>query len=99
MQVADGMYRGGPGDAVRAALREPDVADVAGVDELLDGADGLLDGHVRIHARRPVDVDVVGAEAAQRVGQRGLDRLRAGVVAEPMALDRALRAELHADGD
>ena len=45
-----------------ADLGEADVADVAGLDHLGDRADRLLDRHVRVEARRPVDVDVVGAE-------------------------------------
>jgi hypothetical protein len=32
-------------DGRRVDLREPDVPDVAGVDHLRDGADGVLDRH------------------------------------------------------
>ena len=45
-----------------ADLREADVAHVAGLHQLGDRADRLLDRHVRIEPRRAVDVDVVGAE-------------------------------------
>src|SRR3954453_3632720 len=44
-------------------------------------------------------VDVVGAGAAERVGERGLHRRRARVVAEPGGARIALSAELHADDD
>jgi hypothetical protein len=52
------------------------VAHVAGLHELGDGAHRLFDRHLRIDAPEPVDVDVVGAEAGQGVGERVLDRLR-----------------------
>ena len=42
-------------------LAEPEVADLARVDELLDGARDLLDRHVRVGAVLVEDVDVVGA--------------------------------------
>jgi hypothetical protein len=51
------------------------VADVAGVDHLLDGAHRVLDRHRRVEPGRAVDVDVVDAQPGQRVGQEVLDRL------------------------
>ncbi len=86
----------GAADRLGADLGEADVADVAGLHQLGDRADGLLDRHVGVQARRAVDVDVVDAEARERVGERGLDRGRARVVAEPRAVGAALRAELDA---
>jgi hypothetical protein len=47
---------------------EADAADVDGLHHLGDRADRLLEG--------PVDVDVVGVEPAQRVGEEVLDRGR-----------------------
>jgi hypothetical protein len=92
-------------DGVRAAdgrgadLGEPDVADVAGIDELRDRAHGLLDRHVGVQARRAVDVDVVRAEPGERVGEEGLHGRRARVVAEPGTGGVALAAELDAEPD
>ena len=67
----------GAADRLGADLRQPDVADVAGLDQLGDRADRLLDRHVRVEPRRAVDVDVVGAEPLQRVGEEVLHRGRA----------------------
>ena len=47
----------------------PMCADVAGLHQFGDGADGLLDRYVRIEPAGPVDVDVVGAEALERIGE------------------------------
>jgi hypothetical protein len=99
LQLRDRMDGGGAADRRDAHLREADVADVAGLHELRDRADGLLDRHRRIEARRLVEVDVVGAEALERVRQRGLDRGRAAVEAEVGAVRAALGAELHLDED
>jgi len=68
------------------------VADVAGLHELGDRADRLLDGHLGIEPRGAEDVDVVGPQPAQGEGEGGLHRGRAGVVAEPLAAGPALGA-------
>ena len=47
--------------------RGADVADLALVDEVGEGAEGLLDVGVRAGPVHLVEVDVVGAEPAQRV--------------------------------
>ena len=47
LQVADRMRRRGAADRLRAHLGEADVPDVAGLDELGDRPDGLLDRHLR----------------------------------------------------
>ena len=57
-----------------ADLGEADGADVAGLHQVGDGADRVLDGHGGVEARRAVDVDVVDAEARQGVGEEVLDR-------------------------
>ena len=87
----------GAADRLGADLRQADVADVAGLHQVGDGADRVLDRHVRIEARRTVDVDVVDAEPLQRVGEEVLHRRRAGVVADPAAVRVAQGAELHAE--
>ena len=43
LQVGDRVHRGGAADRLGADLGEPDVAHVAGLDQLGDRADGLLD--------------------------------------------------------
>ena len=75
----------------------PMCADVAGLDHLGDRADGLLDRHVRIEPGGAVDVDVVGAEALQRVGQEVAHGRRPGVDAAEGAAGSAQRAELDAE--
>ena len=52
-------------DRVGADLGEADVTHVAGLHQLGDGADRLLDRHVGVEPRGPVDVDVVDAQALQ----------------------------------
>ena len=84
LQVGDGMHGVRPADRLGADLGEADVADVARLDHLRDRADRLLDRDVGEHAPGPVDVDVVGAEPAQRVGEEVLDRRRAQVVADDL---------------
>ena len=73
------------------------MADVARLDQLRDRADRLLDRDVGEDAPGPVDVDVVGAEPAQRVGEEVLDRGRAQVVADDPAVGAAHEPELDAD--
>jgi hypothetical protein len=46
-------WNGRAEDRLRSHLRKSYVADVAGLDELRDRADGLLDRHLRVQARRP----------------------------------------------
>ena len=84
-------------DRLGADLGEADVADVARLDHLGDRADRLLDRHLGVEAAEPVDVDVVGAEPAQRVGEEVLHRDRAAVDADPAAAGIAQDAELDAD--
>ena len=88
LQVGDRVHRVRATNRLRPDLGEADVADVARLHQLRDRADGLLDRHVGEDAAGPVDVDVVGAEPAERVGEEVLDRRRAQVVAD----DRAVRA-------
>jgi hypothetical protein len=83
LQVTDRVDGGRAANGVGAGLREADVADIARLDHLGDRAHGLLDRDVRVDARRPVDVDVVGPKAPQRVGEEVPDRLRAAVVSRP----------------
>ncbi len=90
------MGRGGAADRVGAYLGKPDLAHVAGLHEFADRTHGLLDRDLGVEPRRAVDVDLVSAEAPERVGGRGLDRSRAGVVAKPAAVRAALGAELDA---
>jgi hypothetical protein len=86
-----------PAQHVGPRLGEAEVPDVAGLDHLLDGPDRLLDRHGRIDARRLVEVDIVGAEPPQCVGEEVLHRHWPAVDADEAAVGRAHRAEL--DGD
>src|SRR5690606_10955593 len=99
LQVADRVDGRGAAQRRGADLGQADVADVSGLDEFGDGADGVLDGHAGVEAGGTVDVDVVGAEPPQAVGEEVLDGGGAGVVAEPGAVGAAQRAELDADHD
>src|SRR5215217_3733514 len=92
------MHGGGAADGVGAHLRQADVAHVAGLDHLGDGADGVLDRHVRIEARGAVDVDVIDTQTLQRIGEEVLYRRWPTVVAEEGAVRRAQGAGLYTDG-
>ncbi|MBB3540877.1 hypothetical protein FHT97_001590 [Rhizobium sp. BK399] len=58
---------------------------ITSLDHVADRADRLLDRNIGIQARRAVNIDVVDAEAFQRIGKEVLDRRRAGVVTAPVA--------------
>jgi hypothetical protein len=94
--VADRVHGMGASERLRAHLGQPDVADVAGLDHLGDRADGFLDRHAWVDPGRAVDIDVVGTEPLQSVGERVLGRCGAGVVAEPGPVGSALGTELDA---
>ena len=91
------MHRVRPPDRRRADLGESDVPDVARLHHLPDRADHLLDRDIREHPFRPVDVDVLGAQPAKRVGEEVVDRERAQVVADDRAARAAHEPELDAD--
>ena len=99
LQVGDRVHGVGAADGLGADLGEADVADVAGLHELRDRADRLLDRDVGEDAAGPVDVDVVGAEPAKRVGEEVLHRRRAQVVADDAAVGPAHEPELDAEHD
>ena len=80
LQIGDRMHRMGASDRLGADFRQPDMPDVTGADHVGDGADRVLDWHCRIEPGRAIDVDMIGAEPAQRVGEEVLHRGRAGVV-------------------
>ena len=73
LQRGDGLDGVGAADGVDAGLGHPEVADLAGLDELLDGAGDVLDGDVGVDAVLVEQVDGVGAQAAQRAVDGGAD--------------------------
>lgn len=75
------------------------MAHVARLHKLGDRAHGLLDRHLRIDASGPVDVDVIRAEARQRVAERVLNRCGPSVDAEDLTAGAAEHAELDAEHD
>ncbi len=60
------MSRVGAADRLGRGLAEPDVQELALLDQLGHRADGLLDRHFRVHAVLVVEVDPVGAQALER---------------------------------
>ena len=86
-------------DGLGARLRQTDVPHVAGHDHLGDRADRVFDGDRGIDATEPVDVDVVGAQALQRVRECVLHGDRPPVDPEEGVVRRSESAELHADHD
>ena len=78
LQRGDGLHGVGAADRVDAGLGHPEVVDLAGLDELLDGAGDVLDGDVRVDAVLVEQVDGVGAQAPQGAVDGGADVVRAG---------------------
>ena len=72
----DGMHGVGPADRVGGCFGEPEVSDLPGVDELLDRPGDVLDRHIRVDAVLVVEVDVVGAQPAQRTLDGAADARR-----------------------
>ena len=99
LQVDDRMDGCGPADGVGADFGQADMADIAGLDHVGDGADRVFDRHVRIEPGRAVDVDIVDAEPLQRIGDEVLQRGRAVVHAVEAAGRIAQGAGLDADDD
>ena len=97
LQIDDRMHRVRPANGVGADLGKPDMPDPAGLHHVGHRADALLDRHIGIEPRRPIDVDGVDAEPLQRIGDEIPDRRRAAVIAEKALVGIAQRAELDAD--
>ena len=66
LQGGDRVHGVRPAEGVGRGLGQPEVADLAGLDQLGHGADRVLDRHGRVDAVQVVEVDVVDAEAQQR---------------------------------
>ncbi len=91
------MDSSGPAQRFGADLRQTDVADITSLHHIGDGSHGLLDRDVWIEPGGPIDVDVIDAEAVERIGQEGFHRCGPGVIPDPAAGRITLRAELDAD--
>ena len=91
------MDGGRPPDRLGAHLGETDVADIAGLHHVGDGADRVLDRHIGIEPGGAVDVDMIDAETLQRIGEEVLDAAGPGVEADPAAGGIPQGAELDAE--
>ena len=76
MQRDDRVHGVGAADGCRPGLGQPDVQDLSLGHQFGEGADGVLDGSVRVDAVLVVEVDAVGSEPLQRA----LDRSWAATV-------------------
>ena len=79
LQRRDAMHAVGALEGERRDLREPEVTDLPGTDQLRHGADGLLDRHGAVDPMQVVEVDVGDLEALQAGLARLPDPLGAGV--------------------
>ena len=59
-------------------IGEADVADLAGVHQVVERAHGLVDGREPIPGVHPIEIDVVGLQPAERLLARGDDVLSTG---------------------
>jgi hypothetical protein len=80
----------------RRHVREADVADLAGGDQIVERSQCLVDRGAAIPAMQPVEVDVVGLQPPQRLLKLGDERLAAGAAPVRVAgveVGEELRAE------
>ena len=91
----------GAADRPGGSLRHPEVLHLAGLDEVLDCAGDVFDGHVRVDSVLVVEVDDLDAEPLQRAVDDVLDGL--GTTGDPPTRLTFLRvdvpAELRGDHD
>src|SRR2546422_9637570 len=73
-----------------------DMSNVSCLNQVSDGAYRIFNGDVWVEPGRPIDIDVVGAEALQRLGQIVLHGHRTGVNAIPPPLRVSQSAEFDA---
>src|SRR5215467_13275459 len=68
----------GAPDRVGADLGKTDMADIACLHHVGDCADGLVNRHRRVETRGTVNIDIVGAQPAERISEehQGLDSAR-----------------------
>ena len=99
LQGGDRVHGVRPADGGGRGLGQAEVADLAGLDELGHGADGLLDRDGLVDAVLVVEVDVVDAEALQRGVAGRADVVGAAVDADHGAVGEALVAELGGELD
>ena len=96
LQRGDRLDGVGAADDVDAGFGQAEVGDLAGVDELLDGAGDVLDRHVGVDAVLVEQVDAVDVQPAQGVLDGGADVLGAAVQAGGAA---AVEGEPELGGD
>ena len=99
LQGRDRLHRVSSADGVDTGLGQTEVSDLAGVDELLDGAGDLLDGDVRVDTVLVEQVDRVGAQATQRALDGGADVVGPAGDAGLVAVLVEGEAELGGDDD
>jgi len=85
----------GAAQGVGARFGEPEGGDLAGGDQVLDGAGDLLDGNIRIDAVLVEQVDAIGAESAQRRVHDLPDVI--GLAVEASLALAGLRIDVHAE--
>jgi len=86
----------GAADGLGAGLGQADVADMAGGDQLGDRPHGVLDRDLGVHPAETVDVNMIGPEALEAVGEEVADRHRPAVDPDVGQVGAAQGAELHA---
>ena len=99
LQRGDGLDGVGAADRLYAGLGEAEVADLALVDQVLDGAGDVLDRDVRVDAVLVEQVDRVGPQPLQRSLHASADRARGGCRARPVRRALQVEPELRRDHD
>jgi hypothetical protein len=65
LQRGDGLHGMGTADDFNTGFREPEVADLTGVDEVFDGSGDVLDRHVGVDPVLVEQIDPVGPQSLQ----------------------------------
>lgn len=99
LQGGDRLDGVGAADGLGPGLAEPEVADLTGLGQLLDGAGDVLDGHLRVDAVLVEQVDGVHPQAAQGGVGDGADVLGSAGQAVLGAVGVDVEAELGGDDD
>ncbi len=83
----------------RAGLRQPEVLHLAGLNEVLDRARDILDGHLRIHTVLIQEIDRLHAEPLERTVHGLSDMVRLAVEADKLRTAIRIQLEPELRGD
>ena len=99
LEIGDGMDLRRPPDRLGTDLGQPDRTYMAGLHQVRERADGVLDRYRRVQPRWAIHVDVIRAEPDQRVREEVLEGSGSRVHAPHVVVGAAQHAELDRELD